>query len=53
VDKSRSRKLGGSGLGLAIAKELVESHGGHINIDSAPKSGTTVTITLKRGDGHA
>lgn len=53
VDKSRSRKLGGSGLGLAIAKELVESHGGHIRIDSAPGAGTMVTITLRKGDGHA
>ncbi|MFC4712950.1 sensor histidine kinase [Planococcus dechangensis] len=53
VDKSRSRQFGGSGLGLAIAKEIVESHGGAIALDSAPGRGTTVTITLGRRDAHA
>lgn len=53
VDKSRSRQSGGSGLGLAIAKEIVESHGGEITLDSRPDQGTTVTITLERRKVHA
>ncbi|MDN7243863.1 sensor histidine kinase [Planococcus shenhongbingii] len=53
VDKSRSRQHGGSGLGLAIAKEIVESHGGRIAIQSRRGKGTTVRIELKRGDSLA
>ena len=36
----------GSGLGLTIAKRLAELHGGTLNIESTPASGTTVTVTL-------
>lgn len=53
VDKSRSRQYGGSGLGLAIAKEVVESHGGLMTLQSEYGQGTTVRIELKRGDSLA
>lgn len=53
VDKSRSRQYGGSGLGLSIAKEIVESHGGRITIQSKYEKGTIVRIELKRGESLA
>lgn len=36
----------GVGLGLPIAHQVMRSHGGSLEIMSAPDSGTTVTITL-------
>jgi signal transduction histidine kinase len=46
ADKSRSRATGGAGLGLAIAKQLVEAHGGRIEVQSEIGQGTQFTFTL-------
>lgn len=46
VDKARSRSQGGTGLGLAIARELVQAHGGDIEIISEWNEGTTVSFWL-------
>lgn len=51
VDKSRSRLSGGTGLGLTIAKEIMESHNGSIEVRSKLGVGTTVVLTLPRGEG--
>lgn len=46
VECSYTREHEGSGLGLAITKELSESHGGELKIESKLDIGTTVTIVL-------
>lgn len=48
VDKARARHSGGTGLGLAIVKHLVESHHGHIQVDSIEGVGTTFIVTLPK-----
>ena len=41
-----SQRPGGSGLGLAVARDIVERHGGLVHLESAPGSGTLVSIWL-------
>ena len=48
VDRSRSKKLGGVGLGLALVKEIVQAHGGSLEIESAVGEGTTVRVVLQQ-----
>ena len=40
------RQYGGLGLGLYISREIVESHGGKLLVDSAPGRGSTFTVEL-------
>ena len=48
ADKARSRQSGGSGLGLAICKQIVERHGGRIDVESSVGEGTVFRIYLPR-----
>ncbi|MDB4978955.1 MAG: hypothetical protein JWM56_1141 [Candidatus Peribacteria bacterium] len=44
ADTARDSKEGGAGLGLAITKEIVQRHGGQMDIQSEPGKGTTFSI---------
>jgi signal transduction histidine kinase/integral membrane sensor domain MASE1 len=44
----RSGSIPGTGLGMSIVKEIVEFHGGRVEIKSTPNIGTTVILWLPR-----
>jgi signal transduction histidine kinase len=48
VDKSRSKKTGGYGLGMSLSKQIMEAHGGHIEVSSRLRVGTTVFLKFKK-----
>jgi signal transduction histidine kinase len=51
VDGTTRRTHGGCGLGLALVKEIVESYGGAVSIESRLGQGCTFTVFLPMGVG--
>ncbi len=52
IDGARRRSHEGSGIGLALVQELVEMHGGSIEVRSAVDVGSEFTVTLHFGQEH-
>jgi signal transduction histidine kinase/DNA-binding response OmpR family regulator len=49
VDDTSTRPQEGAGIGLAFAADLVDLHGGTIDLKSTEGEGTTFTVRLRRG----
>ncbi|MFI5311986.1 MAG: sensor histidine kinase [Gemmatimonadales bacterium] len=45
-----THKAGGTGLGLAIVRQTVVAHGGRVEAESAPGSGTEIRLIFPAGD---
>jgi len=52
VDDTSTRTQGGVGIGLALTQNLVNLHGGTLDLESTVGEGSTFTVHLPRGREH-
>ncbi|MGH7944147.1 MAG: ATP-binding protein [Opitutaceae bacterium] len=52
VRAAQGRTHEGTGIGLTLVHELVKLHGGTLQVESEPGTGTRFTVSLRRGNAH-
>ena len=52
VPNAKSRTQAGAGVGLALVQELVQLHGGNVQVESVVGMGTIVTVAVPLGSAH-
>ncbi|MES2525617.1 MAG: ATP-binding protein [Bdellovibrionota bacterium] len=52
VQGSHGRSHEGTGIGLALVSELVNLHGGNVNVESEPGKGSTFSVSIPKGFSH-
>jgi signal transduction histidine kinase/DNA-binding NarL/FixJ family response regulator len=52
VEGARRRSHEGTGIGLALVKELVDMHGGEIEVESTQAIGSAFTVRIPFGQSH-
>ena len=52
VEGARARTEEGTGIGLALVQELVDLHGGTVDVESVLGRGTTFTVRIPLGTAH-
>lgn len=46
IEPSKGKTIPGSGIGLTLVKEIIEAHGGHIEVESDVGKGSTFTLVI-------
>jgi signal transduction histidine kinase/ActR/RegA family two-component response regulator len=52
ADRSIARRFGGTGLGLSITRQIVESMGGSVTVNSTLGKGSEFRMTFRAGDSQ-
>jgi|GEM_PF-791191 len=52
IRNTAGRSYEGSGIGLSMIKELIQQHGGSINVESIEGKGSVFTVTVPFGKTH-